>query len=186
LPAETSDTRYVGFVRNVMIGREGLHRSVLVEIFHTAGATDARSYISTGNVSFSARPRTLAAIISGVEERIAEVIGRPEPVFVRSVDYLSKLVASEPFSSPPFPDPVERTVSFAHTPIEPGAVDLPIWSRRGDVALFGVTAGEVFAVGRLIDRTVNGGGGLVERTIGQAVTTRSWNTVLRVVADSGP
>ena len=169
-----------------MIGREGLHRSVLVEIFHTAGATDARSYISTGNVSFSAPPRALAAITSRAEDRIADVIGRPEPVFVRSVDYLSKLVASDPFSSSPFPDPVERTVSFTQSPIDPGGIDLPVWSHRTDVALFGATAGEVFAVGRLIDGTGGGGGGLVERTIGQAVTTRSWNTVLRIVADSGP
>jgi uncharacterized protein (DUF1697 family) len=169
-----------------MIGREGLHRSVLVEIFHTAGATDARSYISTGNVSFSGRPLELAAITSRVEERIAEVIGRLEPVFVRSVDYLNKLVASEPFSSSPFPDPVERTVSFTQTPIESGDIGFPVWSHRTDVALFHATAGEVFAVGHLVDGTVGGGGGLVERTIGQAVTTRSWHTVLRVVADSGP
>ena len=169
-----------------MIGREGLHRTVLVELFTQAGAVAPRSYISTGNITFSAPRRLLSQITGTVEAGIAAVIGRTETVFIRSIDYLAELVASEPFSDSPFPDPIERTVSFTASPIEPGRLDLPIVSRRTDVALFQATTGEVFVVGRLVDGKGGGGGGLVEKSVGQAVTTRSWNTVLRIVADPGP
>ncbi|NNF87929.1 MAG: DUF1697 domain-containing protein [Acidimicrobiia bacterium] len=183
MPASGVKTRYVGFVRNVMIGREGLHRPVLVEIFRAAGAAEPRSYISTGNISFSAQDKDVSDMTGTVEDRIAEVIGRHEPVFVRSVDYLRDLVASDPFATSPVSDPVDRTVSFTRDPL--GDIELPVWSRRADVALFRATEREVFAVGRLVDGRTSGGGGLVEKTIGQPVTTRSWNTVLRIVADPG-
>ena len=53
-----------------MIGREGLHREVLLDLFDTAGAGTPRSYISTGNVSFSSPATALADIAASVEEGI--------------------------------------------------------------------------------------------------------------------
>ena len=46
--------RQAAFVRNVMIGREGLHRQVLLDVVERAGGRAPRSYISTGNVTFDA------------------------------------------------------------------------------------------------------------------------------------
>jgi len=44
--------RYVALIRNVMIGRAGLDRDALLQIFAGAGAMDPRSHLATGNVSF--------------------------------------------------------------------------------------------------------------------------------------
>lgn len=172
--------RQAAFVRNVMIGREGLHRGILFELFAKAGAETPRSYISTGNVSFTAPSADLAAITCHVEKGLAQVIGRREEVFVRSIDYLQGLVASDPFADSPFRNPVERNVSFALAPIDPAALDLPVQSSRGDVSLFAATPAEVFCVARLVDGRTSGSGGLVESTLAQRVTTRSWSTILRI------
>ncbi len=175
--------RQAAFVHNVMIGREGLTRRVLLGLFAEAGANAPRSYISTGNVTFGAHSEDVGAITTSVEAGIGAVLGRPEPVFVRSVEYLQELVAANPFLATPFPDPIERTVSFLSVPINLDRLELPVMSRRGDVALFAATSGEVFAVGRVVDGKTGGGGGLVEKTVGRRVTTRSWNTVLRITND---
>ena len=174
--------RYAAFVRNVMIGREGLHRLVLLELFEQAGATAARSYISTGNVTFTAAQAQVPAIIARAEEAIAGVIGRHEEVFVRSIDALKALVASDPFAHSPFPDAVDRVVSFTKRPIDGARLDLPHLSRRGDVAIFEAREREVFVVSRLVDGRTSSGGGWVEKLVNQRVTTRSWNTVTRITS----
>ena len=173
--------RWVAFIRNVMIGREGLHRRVLLDLFQEAGAAGSRSYISTGNVTFTAARSRVASITTAVEAGLEEVIGRREELFVRAIPYLAGLVAEEPFAHGPYPDPSERTVSFLPEP-RPSPV-LPIESKRGDVIVFAARPGELFAVNRLVDGRTSGAGGLIERALGLRVTTRSWNTVLRVVAD---
>ena len=173
--------RWVAFVRNVMIGREGLHRPVLLDLFRQAGADSPRSYISTGNVTFTAAPADVDDVTAAVEAGVERIIGRHEPLYVRAVPYLAEMVSEEPFAAAPFPDPYERTVSFLLEPVRPPA--LPIESSRKDVVVFAARPSELFAVNRLVDGRTGGAGGMIEKALGQRVTTRGWNTVLRVVAD---
>ena len=44
--------RWLGLIRNVMVGREGLDRSVLLDLAERAGCVDLRSFLTTGNVTF--------------------------------------------------------------------------------------------------------------------------------------
>ncbi len=46
--------RWAGFVRNVMVGRQGLTRLVLLGAVADAGGASPVSYLSTGNVTFDA------------------------------------------------------------------------------------------------------------------------------------
>lgn len=167
-----------------MIGREGLHRQVLLDIVAEAGGASPRSYISTGNVTFACPPSRVGAVTRRVERGIEGVIGRREGLYVRSIAYLEELVASAPFAEAPFADPYERTVSFLVAEVD--LPPLPVVSKRGDVSIFATTGTEVFAVNRMIDGRTSGAGGLIETSIGESVTTRSWNTVLRVVANPDP
>ena len=177
----TDAARHVGFVRNVMIGREGLHRQVLLDLFSDAGAEAPRSYISTGNVSFSATEAELPELISSVEEGIAAVIGRPEEVFVRSIRSLEDLAASDPFVGSPYPETVERTVSFVPPGTDLGALAIPAESRSGRVCMFRATEREVLSAGRRVGGRTEGAGGLVERKLGCRITSRAWSTILRIV-----
>ncbi|MGI9528598.1 MAG: DUF1697 domain-containing protein [Acidimicrobiia bacterium] len=174
-------TRHIGFVRNVMIGREGLHRQVLLDLFSNAGAEAPRSYISTGNISFSAPDTELPGLIASVEEGIAGVIGRSEEVFVRRIRSLEQLVASDPFAGSPYPDTVERTVSFVPHGTDLGALALPIESQSGRVCVFAATEHEILSAGRSLGGRTQGAGGFVERTLGCRVTSRAWSTVTRIV-----
>ena len=115
--------RYVAFVRNIMVGREGLHRDVLLRLLAEARARDGASHLATGNVSFDAEPAELAELVRRLEAGIAEVVGRREPVVVREVAFLARLVADDPFRG--FDAEWDREVSFlplTAPPIEPGSV----------------------------------------------------------------
>ena len=75
--------RYVGLVRNVMQGREGLHRDVLLRLLDEAGGRSGASHLTTGNLTFDAAPARLDAVVRRLEDGIAGVIGRRVPVIVR-------------------------------------------------------------------------------------------------------
>jgi uncharacterized protein (DUF1697 family) len=180
VPARSTPTVHVAFVRAVMHGRAGLHRSVLIDCFEGAGAAEVQTYLTTGNVSFAARPAAVRGIARKAEAAIGEVVGRPTEVFVRTVDELLALQALDPFRVAPLTVEHERIVAFLdHEP----AVTLPIWSPSRDFVVFGTGPRELFSVAvRYPDGTSRGSGGLVERATGTRVTSRAWSTVERILA----
>lgn len=176
--------RHVGFVRNVMIGREGLHRVVLLDAVVAAGGVDPVSYISTGNVSFDLEPHGVDGFRDDLEERIEAVIGRHEPVFVRTLDELATLHRRNHFAEEPFDDVVERVVTFCPDSVE-GRFDLPLILDKGRIAIFAAAGNELFSVNRLVAGRTRAPGGLIEKMLGAKVTTRAISTVERIVAKDG-
>lgn len=171
--------RHVAFVRNIMIGREGLLRTVLLGFFEEHGATDPVSYISTGNVGFSVAPDCLDRVVAGVEGSIASVIGRHESLFIRSLDRLSELTARDPYDWPEF-DIQDRLVTFTQQPASL-ELALPHVADRGDYAVLEMSGSEIYSVTLDVVGRIRSPGGFIEKQVGEKITTRGWNTVLRVV-----
>ena len=172
---------YVAFVRAVMIGREGLHRTVLLDMFERAGAADPVSYISTGNVSFDVETERLADVVAAVEADLERLLERPTPLFVRSLDHLRDLVDRDPFADAPFDDVYARLVTFFRAEV-PSTFEPPLTAPSGDWSVFAATATDVFSVTRAWpDRQPKDPGGVIQRTAGQQVTTRALATIERIV-----
>lgn len=171
---------HVAFVRAIMIGREGLHREVVLDLFRTAGADVPVSYIATGNVSFEAAPSDIGRIVGAIEAGIEAVTGRPKPLYVRTLEELQTMVADEPWAGSPFTDVDERDVIFFRDTAP--AIELPIVSPSGSLSVFASSRRELFCVSRRIDgRAPEGSGGLIERLTGEQVTVRAWSTVTTIV-----
>ena len=102
---------YVGFVRAVMIGRDGLHRPVLLDLPERAGVQEPTSYLTTGNVSFSAQPDRVDDVVAEMERSIESVVGRTTPVIVRPLEHLRGLVDRAPFDDAPHASPRARLVT---------------------------------------------------------------------------
>jgi uncharacterized protein (DUF1697 family) len=172
--------RFAGFVRNVMVGRNGLSAEVLRELVAKAGGHDPRSHLATGNLTFSASPELLEVIRAGIEDCVESVLGRRENVFIRSVASLASAVRSDPFAEMMADDVYERCVTFV--PAEPRAsLSLPMETPRGDAVLFDCRAGGVLSITRLISGRPGQPGRFLESTLGLRVTTRNWNTIERIV-----
>jgi len=168
-----------------MIGREGLHRSVLLEMFERAGAVDAVSYISTGNVSFAVAPDHLDHVVTSVEADLDRLLSRPTPIYVRRLDELVEMLERDPFSSAPFDDVHARLVTFFRCAVPP-SVELPLSAPNGDWSVFDTGPAEVFSVTRAWpDRQPNDPGGTIQRIAGEPVTTRAISTIERIVAQLG-
>lgn len=167
--------RWVGLVRNVMLGREGLHRDVLLHIVRVAGGKDVRNHLTTGNVTFSATDAEAVALRA--EDAIADIIGRHEPVILRRLNWLQELVADDPFTE--YRDGSwELAVGFlplTEPPFDPATLLDP----------------EPTVIVRILDRELitarprEGGRrpdpvGLLERATGTRATGRAWSTLERI------
>jgi uncharacterized protein (DUF1697 family) len=172
--------RYVGLVRNVMLGREGLHRDVLLRLVDDAGGRSAESHLTTGNLTFEAAPAQLDAVVRRLEDGIAEVIGRHEPVVVRTAAWIRDLVAGDPFAAFPA-DWWELAVAFLAlraAPLDPAAVP-----RIDGLEAVAVRPHELLIAG-LRDVRRPGATYLLPRPWRDEATTRSWSTVQRLAAVS--
>jgi uncharacterized protein (DUF1697 family) len=177
-------TRYVAFLRNVMIGRKGLTQEVLLDAFATAGAEDAASVLVTGNVVFTCTSGSGEAVAAGAAAHLAEVIGLYEPFFVRTLAALRELAAGDPFAAAPEADVYERCVTFLPAPGLPVG-KLPYLSPRRDCTIFARTDTEVFSVTHLINHRPGQPGKWIEQQAGQPVTTRNWSTIARILQRYG-
>ena len=153
-------------------------------LWRMPAVTPPRSHLATGNVTFSASPDRLDAIIAELEGTIASVIGRREDVFVRSLEFLARAVGAQPFAAVMADDVYERCVTFFRTDA-PLTLAIPTQTPRGDAVLFAAGPGEVLSITRLIGGQPGQPGRVIEAAMGVRATTRNWNTIERIVRLEG-
>jgi uncharacterized protein (DUF1697 family) len=89
---------YVAMLRGINVGgRNRIKMPVLEALFAGLGHTDIVTYIQSGNVVFTGRSKSAAAVIRGIEERITSELGLDVKVLLRSRDELAGVAAGNPF-----------------------------------------------------------------------------------------
>jgi uncharacterized protein (DUF1697 family) len=172
---------YVAFIRNVMIGREGLLQNTLITIFQMEGCENVKSYLSTGNISFNYFGNNLQLLTKNLESEIQKIIGRKEDIFIRDLDYLKTIKANNYFLGNTTIDNIyERCITFAHKKINYTFL-LPLYSKRRDVELFKIFETEAYSVTKLIAGKTSSAGKIIEKDLNIRVTTRNWNTVEKII-----
>jgi len=171
--------RYAALLRGVSPANARMDD--LCRAFEAAGFGEVRTVLSSGNVLFGARPAALAALERRAEAALATALGRSFPVMVREVEALRRLLESDPFGPFPLPPGTKRVISFLRAP-PAVAPRLPV--ELDGARILRLEGCEVFTAYRSSPR------GpvfmrLLERTFGQGITTRTWDTVTRLSADPG-
>ncbi len=165
--------RWIGFIRNVMIGRAGLHREILLDACRTAGGEDPMSYLATGNLAFTAED--LATVLRPLEAAIAGVVGRPTPVMVRELPWLVGLIERAPLSA--YDDSWQTEISFlAHDAAPLG--DLP--AQLGGTALIRIGPRELGTARPRDKPRAPHANPLLEKLSGQRGSARAWSTLARI------
>jgi uncharacterized protein (DUF1697 family) len=174
--------KFAAFFRNVNLGRANCpSRTQLERAFLDAGAADAASFLVNGTLVFSAPAARGERVLRNAVAQLEQVCGLKEPAFLRRVDHLATLVASEPFAAVDRAAVYECCVTFL-VPRALALPALPLHSRRGDVELLARTEGEIFSVSRKLGNTPGSPNALLEKITAASATTRAWNTIVRLVA----
>ena len=151
--------------------------------FESAGFTNVRTVLSSGNVVFDSTLADQALIESTAEEAMSRFLGRTFYTIVRSSEELLALLGSDPLGSDPYsrygiPPNAKRVVSFFREPRRP-KVALPlardlasvvlVQGREAFTAYLPVQKGPVFMT-------------LIEKAFGKDVTTRTLETIVKCAA----
>lgn len=173
---------YAVFFRNLNLGRPNCPTKLQFEAaFLAAGADRAASLLTNGTLVYEAASVDAAQrVFDAACARLNQLCGLKEPGFVRTVDYLAALVESDPFAAIDRDGVYECCVSFLHSPdVRPPV--LPLASTRGDVELVALTPGEVLSVSRKLGASPGSPNAFLEKRLGSPLTTRAWNTLVRLV-----
>ena len=154
-----------------------LKMPVLQAALEEDGFTDVKTLLSSGNVVFSGRRMSDAAIEKKVVATIEKNVKKTFGVIIRSIDELQALIDADPYHAFRVPKGAKRVVTFLRAAptkkleLPPERDGARIWTVRGRDALSSYVQndkGPVFMA-------------VIEKTFGKDVTTRTWDTVLKVV-----
>lgn len=166
--------RYAAFLRGV--GPMNAKMPEVKKAFEAAGFTDVQTLLSSGNVLFSARAATPAALQRKAEAAMLRHLGHAFLTIVRPINALRELLASDPFQAVRLGASAKRIVTFLR---EPPATNLRLPIERDGARILSARGGEVFSA---YVPTPKGPifMALLERTFGKQQTTRTWDTVAKV------
>ena len=166
--------RYAALLRDV--SPMNAKMPALKAAFESAGFTDVKTLLSSGNVAFTARAASEIALERRAEAAMLERLGQAFLTFVRSMDALRDVLASDPYRSFRVDPKAKRIVTFLRAK-PPSTLRLPI--ERDGARILVIKGREVFGAylpspkGPVFMT-------LIEQAFGKEVTTRTWDTVAKV------
>jgi uncharacterized protein (DUF1697 family) len=149
----------------------------LVRAFESAGFSDVKTILGSGNVNFTIRASTAAKLQEKAEAAMQKQLGKSFLTIVRELSELVQILASDPYDRFKLPAKSKRVVTFLREAPDP-TLKLPV--RLGEARIYCVAGGAAFSAylasdeGPLFMK-------LIERTFGKDVSTRTWDTVAKIV-----
>ena len=175
--------KFAAFFRNLNLGHGNApSRAALEDLFLQAGADAAASFQTNGTVAFDIRggARGARKMLRGVQSALHQQHGFAEPVFLRDMAHLQRLVARDPFQGVAGDAIYDFYVTFLHADAKV-AEGLPMANARGDVHVVAYTPTEMLSFNHLRGKTMGNPQVFAETLFGCPATTRTWGTVCRLV-----
>jgi len=166
--------RYAAVLRGVMPTNASM--SGLRAAFEAARFTDVRTVLGSGNVLFTAPAAKESSLERRAEEAMDRQLGRTFLTIVRPVESLRKLVASDPYAGFRLAPGSKRVVTFLREKPK-SRIALPV--DLDGARILAMTDREIFTA---YERTPKGPVfmTLIQKTFGKDLTTRTWETVLKL------
>jgi uncharacterized protein (DUF1697 family) len=166
--------RYAAFLRGV--SPMNAKMPDLKKAFETAGFSDVKTLLSSGNVVFTAASGSEAALQRKAEAAMTKRLGRTFLTILRPVDVLREILASDPYQEFRLPAGAKRIVTFLR---ERPASKLTLPAEVDGACILAVNGSHVFSAyvpspkGPVFMT-------LIAKTFGSDLTTRTWETVTKV------
>jgi uncharacterized protein (DUF1697 family) len=171
--------KYVAFLRGVNSGRNPtVKMEVLRKIFEDLGFKNIRTILASGNVLFETDSTVERTLEQRIEKVLPATIGFQSSVIIRTTDDIRHLVGSHPFEYIRS-DPQKRPyVTFLQGKPEKRLV-FPVQGKG--YSILGIVEGVVYSIVDLTEAKTPDLMQVLDKEFGKGNTTRSWNTVERIV-----
>jgi len=174
---------YAAFLRGINVGGNAVIKmDDLKNAFEDMCLLNVRTILAGGNVVFETGRKDIGPLGREIESGLEKAFGKRIDVMLRAMQDLKKLQESEPFAGIEAAASIRQYVTFLSGKTAPRSIKIPYSSALGEFRIIRATATEVISV---LDLSKGKGTtelmSLIEKEYGSNVTTRSWNTILKVL-----
>lgn len=174
---------YAAFLRGINVGGHApIKMADLKTVFEGLGFKNVRTILASGNVVFETEPADQEALQGEIEAGLKKSYKNDIGVLLRRLDDLKKLRALEPFRGIAAGPSLRLYVTFLSEKAGRLAPSPPQASPQKGFRILRATPAEVFSV---VDLSLGKGTteamAWIEKEFGSRVTTRNWNTVLKIL-----
>jgi uncharacterized protein (DUF1697 family) len=171
---------FVAFLRGINVG--GHHKVPMAELRQEVEKLEVQrvaTLLNSGNVLFDATATDIDALETTLSEHLSRAFGFPIPTLIQKADRINDLLASEPFQDITLTQDIRLYVSFLGKGV---AHDLrfPWVSEDGSYRMISQSDRTILSVLDLSVAKTPKAMEALERHVGNNITTRNWNTILRI------
>lgn len=175
--------KYIAFLRGINVG--GNHRvpmETLRSAFADLGFTEIKTLLNSGNVLFSSDEKDVSSLKKRIEKSLEETFGFLIGTIIRSQKELQEMVAKNPFKNTEVTPQTRLYVTFLS--IKPkNSFGIPYESPEKNFKILDVSDGTIFSVLQLSEKyNTTDAMNVLGKEYGKNMTTRNWNTVIKIVA----
>lgn len=169
--------KFITLLRGINLGKRKVLMTDLKKLFELMGFKHVTTLLASGNVVFESEQTDINQLQKMIEEKLLAKFGFNILVILRTDKELRKLVDSDPFGKIKLAKGGQMYVTFV-TQKPAGQLKLPY--KNSDFEILQATNAQVLSVkyaqsGRTVDIM-----GLIEKEFGKNLTTRNWNTVIKL------
>lgn len=180
LPDMDGMQAYVAFFRGINMGGHNIIRMAdLRRAFEGMGFRDVRTVLASGNVLFRATKDDMITLTAEVAEAMRKAVGKNIFVVVRPLDDIRELVDRQPFMG--YEDEPGARLAATFIQVNAGTGSVVSGAEGDDYRIVYVAEGVILSV--QFERPGKRAAILpeaIEKEFGQNMTSRSWNTILRL------
>ena len=175
-------TKYAAFLRGINVGgHKPVPMEKLKKAFESLRFKNVQTLLASGNVLFEAPQIDTIALEQKIEENLKKTFGQEIGVLIRTMEELQHLNVSQPFKGIDV-TPQTRLYLTLFSGKPKNSLKIPYTSPDKSFKILRVSGREVCSVlilspnSRTIDLM-----NILEKEFGQKVTTRNWNTIIRIL-----
>lgn len=176
----SSRQTYIALLRGINVG--GHHKVPMAELrqeMEKMGFENVRTLLNSGNVVFGGDPESEETLEKTMAARLEQVFSFAIPVLVRKAEDIKALIDADPFKDIEVTKNIRLYVSFLRElpEVEPA---LPWISEDGFFKIMAIHDRAVCSVLNISATTTPKGMEALGHFFGKDMTTRNWNTLIRI------
>lgn len=169
--------KYAAFLRGINLGKRQVKMGDLKIVLEEIGLENVKTLLASGNVIFESNEKDSTKLRKRIEAQLKSKFGFKIDTILRSIEEIEKLVKNNPFRKIEVNKDTRLYVTFFGE-----KQTKKIKSDNPNFQILRITEDEICTVltldknGRTLDLM-----NILEKEYGKNVTTRNWNTVLKIL-----
>jgi len=172
--------KYVAFLRGINVG--GHHKVPMADLRNELAKLkleNVQTLLNSGNAIFESYSNDLENLETTISERLETTFGFSIPTILIEAEVIYNLLNTDPFKDAPVTKDIRLYISFLKNDNEK-KVALPWVSEDNSYQIITQQGNIVLSVLDLSVSNTPKGMNALEKLFGKDITTRNWNTIIRI------